>query len=94
MKNLSLLFCFILISTGAISQKSLVENVPFTNIGPTVMSGRIVDVDVNPENPNEFYAAYASGGLWYTNNNGTSFSPVMDNAETINVGDIAVDWKN
>jgi len=81
-------------SIVAISQNSLVKNIPFSNIGPTVMSGRIVDVDVNPVNPNEFYAAYASGGLWYTNNNGTSFTPVMDNAETINVGDIAIDWKN
>ncbi|MDY8135096.1 VPS10 domain-containing protein [Aquimarina sp. 2201CG5-10] len=73
---------------------SLVKNVPFTNIGPSIMSGRIVDIDVNPNNTNEFYAGYASGGLWYTNNNGTTFNPVMDAAETINVGDIAVDWKN
>ena len=94
MKNIALIFCFLFISIGANSQKSLVKNVPFTNIGPTIMSGRIVDVDVNPINPNEFYAAYASGGLWYTNNNGTSFTPVMDNAETINVGDIAIDWQN
>ena len=58
------------------------------------MSGRIVDVDVNPNNPVEFYAAYASGGLWYTNNNGTSFTSVADNAPTQNMGDIAVDWNN
>ena len=56
------------------------------------MSGRVVDFDVNPDNPNEFYVAYASGGLWYTNNNGTSFIPVADNAPTQNMGDIAVDW--
>lgn len=73
---------------------SLVRNIPLKNIGPTVMSGRVVDVDVNPENPTEFYVGYASGGLWYTNNNGTSFTPVLDTSETQNVGDIAVDWKN
>ncbi len=72
---------------------SLVKNIPFKNIGPTVMSGRVVDVEVNPEDPTEFYVGYASGGLWYTNNNGTSFSPVLDNSPTQNVGDIAVDWK-
>ncbi len=77
-----------------LEESSLVKNVPFTNIGPTVMSGRVVDVDVNPENSTEFYVGYASGGLWYTQNNGTSFIPVLDSAETINVGDIAVDWKN
>lgn len=73
---------------------SLVKHVPFKNIGPTVMSGRVVDVDVNPEKTTEFYVAYASGGLWYTVNNGTTFEPVLDTAETINVGDITVDWKN
>ncbi len=73
---------------------SLVKNVPFKNIGPSVMSGRVVDVDVNPNNTTEFYVGYASGGLWYTANNGTTFEPVLDTAETINVGDIAVDWKN
>jgi len=73
---------------------SIVQNVPFENIGPTVMSGRVVDLDVNPEQPSEFYVGYASGGLWYTNNNGTTFEPVLDNSDTQNVGDIAVDWKN
>jgi len=71
---------------------SLVKNIPFSCIGPTIMSGRVVDIDVNPDDPTEFYVAYASGGLWYTNNNGTTFSPVMDNSATQNIGDIAIDW--
>ena len=78
----------------ALTKSSIVKNIEFTNIGPTVMSGRVVDIDVNPNNTNEFYVGYASGGLWYTNNNGTSFTPVMDNSPTQNVGDIAIDWKN
>ncbi|AEE19495.1 WD40/YVTN/BNR-like repeat-containing protein [Dokdonia sp. 4H-3-7-5] len=73
---------------------SIVKNIPFENIGPSVMSGRIVDIAVNPEMPSEFYAGYASGGLWYTNNNGTTFTPVMDNAPTQNVGEVTVDWKS
>ncbi|QNM85106.1 glycosyl hydrolase [Polaribacter pectinis] len=75
-------------------ESSLVKNVAFTNIGPTVMSGRVADVAVNPENPTEFYVGYASGGLWYTNNNGTTFTPVLDNSPTQNIGDIAVDWSS
>ena len=84
----------------ALSQKeqlaktSIVKNIPFKNIGPTVMSGRVVDVDVNPNNSTEFYVGYASGGVWYTMNNGTSFEPILDASNTQNVGDIAVDWKN
>ncbi len=74
------------------AQTNLFEEVTFKNIGPTIMSGRVVDIAVNPNNPNEFYVAYASGGLWYTSNNGMSFSPVMDEAETINCGSVFVDW--
>lgn len=72
---------------------SIIKNVSFSNIGPTIMSGRVADIDVNPNDPTEFYVGYASGGLWYTKNNGTSFKPVLDNSPTQNIGDIAVDWK-
>ncbi|WP_400075487.1 VPS10 domain-containing protein [Winogradskyella sp. R77965] len=74
------------------TQSSLVKNVPFENIGPTIMSGRVVDVDVNPEMPSEFYVGYASGGVWHTTNNGTTFTPILDSSDTQNVGDIAVHW--
>ena len=60
--KLSLILSFL--SFGLMAQNSLVQNVPFENIGPSIMSGRVVDLDVNPEKPSEFYVAYASGGLW------------------------------
>ena len=72
---------------------SLVKNLPFKNIGPTIMSGRITAIEVNPNNTIEFYIGYASGGVWYTNNNGTSFNPILDSSHTQNVGSLAVDWK-
>lgn len=71
---------------------SWVAELPLTSIGPSVMSGRVTDLDVNPNATHEFYVAYASGGLWYTNNNGISFVAVMDNSPTQNIGDIAVHW--
>lgn len=77
----------------AMVENSLVQNIAFENIGPTVMSGRVTDLAVNPEDPTEFYVGYASGGLWHTVNNGTSFTPILDSSNTQNVGDIAVDWK-
>ncbi|MEM7185045.1 MAG: glycosyl hydrolase [Bacteroidota bacterium] len=73
---------------------SIVKNLPFKNIGPTVMSGRVVDFAVNPQNPTEFYVGYASGGVWHTANNGTTFTPVLDSSPTQNVGSLAVDWKS
>lgn len=75
-------------------KNSLVKNIVFENIGPTVMSGRVTDIDVNPNDPTEFYVSYASGGVWHTVNNGVTFLPILDSSNTQNVGDIAVDWKN
>jgi photosystem II stability/assembly factor-like uncharacterized protein len=92
MKQITLLFLLIIQST--IAQNTLFNQVEAKNIGPTIMSGRVVDLAVNPKNPTEFYVAYATGGLWYTNNNGTSFSPVMDASETVNCGSVTVDWNS
>ena len=77
-----------------IEKNSLVKNVPFKNVGPTVMSGRVVDLAVDPNDPSHFYVAYASGSLWETKNNGTSFEPLFDNQIVMTIGDIAVDWNN
>src|SRR5215204_385487 len=73
--------------------KSVLDSVKFRNIGPSIMSGRVVDVDANPVDPTEFYVAYASGGLWHTTNNGQSFTSIFDSTDVITIGDIAVNWK-
>ena len=75
-------------------QNSRVKNVNFKNIGPTIMSGRVVALEVNPDDPTEFYVAYASGGVWHTINNGTSFNSISEEWPTQNIGEITMDWKN
>jgi hypothetical protein len=77
----------------ALLKKSLANSTGFRNVGPSVMSGRVVDVDANPDDPTEFYVAYASGGLWDTTNNGQSFTSVFDSEDVISLGDVAVNWK-
>jgi len=72
--------------------KSLLKDIAFRNIGPSIMGGRVVDVDVNPARPSEFYVAYATGGLWHTVNNGQSLEPIFDTEAVIGIGDIAVNW--
>jgi photosystem II stability/assembly factor-like uncharacterized protein len=76
-----------------LDHKSMVKEIRFRNIGPTIMSGRVVDLDVNPDDPTEFYLAYASGGLWHTVNNGQSFVSIFDSEDILTLGDIAVNWK-
>jgi len=68
-------------------------HVEAVNIGPTVMSGRVVDIDANPADPTHFLVAYATGGLWYTANNGQSFTPLFDEQSVLVLGDIAADWE-
>ena len=75
-----------------LEKKSLLNEIPFRNIGPVTMSGRVVDIEANPEDPTEFYVAYASGGLWYTKNNGLSFTPIFDSEDIHTIRDIAVNW--
>lgn len=77
----------------ALAERSVVNAIEFRNVGPAIMSGRVADLDVWAEDPSHFYVAYASGGLWKTENNGTSFEPLFDNEMVMTIGDIAVDWQ-
>ena len=81
-------------SRAALETNSIIKHLPYKAIGPTIQSGRVTDIDVNPADPSIFFVAYASGGLWKTENNGTSFTPLFDNEMVMTIGDIAVDWKN
>ncbi len=73
---------------------SMFSGMEFESVGPSVFGGRIVDLEVHPKDPSIFFAAYASGGLWKTENNGTSFNPIFDNEAVMTIGDIAVDWES
>lgn len=77
-----------------LAEKSLLKNIPFASKGPSVFGGRVVDIAVNPADPSHFYTAYASGGLWYTESNGTQFTPLFDEQNTLNIGAVAADWDN
>ncbi len=55
-------------------------------IGPEVMSGRVTDLAIPNGQPFTFYAATASGGLWKTTNEGTTWDPIFDDAPSASVG--------
>ncbi len=83
---------------GFEQRKKITENTPFSNLdatsmGPSVFSCRVTDVEADPSDPTRFYVAYASGGLWFTKSNGTTFEPVFDHEACMTIGDIAVDWQ-
>ncbi len=79
---------------AALRKQSMLANLPARNIGPTQQGGRIVDLDADPRSGKTLYAAYASGGVWKTTNNGMSFAPIFDEQGTMGIGDIAVSPAN
>ncbi|MYK89391.1 MAG: hypothetical protein F4018_14235 [Acidobacteria bacterium] len=60
------------------------------NIGPAVMSGRIVDLAVAESDPIKFYVASSTGGVYKTADNGITLVPVFENEGTHSVGAIAL----
>ena len=63
---------------ASLASASWTSGLDLRSVGPTVMSGRVVDLAVNPDNPAEFVVAYATGGIWHTTDQGTSFEPLFD----------------
>jgi photosystem II stability/assembly factor-like uncharacterized protein len=61
------------------------------SLGPSVTSGRIAALAVNPKNRAHFYAAVASGGVWKTTNSGTTWTPIFDGEGSYSIGAITLD---
>ncbi len=75
-------------------QSSRFKHLEANCIGPSVFSGRVSEIAVNDDMPSHFFVAYASGGLWYTKNNGTTFTPMFDDQPSMTIGAIAVNWQD
>ena len=63
---------------SSIDGKSLFGDIKARHIGPALMSGRINDMEVHPTNSRIIYAGTAGGGVWKSNDAGTSFNPIFD----------------
>jgi photosystem II stability/assembly factor-like uncharacterized protein len=68
----------------------ILKHFTWRSIGPANMGGRIDDIAVVESSPSTFYVGFATGGLWKTTNNGTTFTPVFDEQPVTSIGDIAV----
>ena len=76
----------------AMQQVSKLKDLKWQFIGPTNVSGRLTDVAVvAPKGKNyTIYVATASGGVWKTENEGTTWAPIFENYVSAAVGDIAL----
>lgn len=76
----------------AMVQASKFKDLKWQYLGPTNISGRVTDVAVvAPKGKNyTIYVAAASGGVWKTENEGTTWVPVFEHEVSAAVGDIAL----
>jgi photosystem II stability/assembly factor-like uncharacterized protein len=70
------------------------EGLELRSLGPALMSGRIGDFAVDPERLERFFVAVASGGVWLTENGGTTWTPVFDGEGAYSIGCVALDPRN
>lgn len=72
----------------------LLEPIQFRSVGPAVFGGRITDLEVHPTNFKIMFACAATGGIYKTINNGTTWKPVFDNYGAVSMGDMAISPSN
>ena len=64
----------------AMEKSSPLSAIQFRSIGPEVQGGRVVDLAAPAADPDSLVVAFASGGLWRTDNRGGSWAPLFDSA--------------
>lgn len=82
-----------------LQQQILLQQSPYKSLqwrltGPDNRSGRCTDVYGIPGNPNVYYAAFATGGLWKTEDGGENWKPLFDQEATQSIGNMAVSLSN
>ncbi len=88
------------------SSAPLIPTPAWTSIGPAPIpegqtnlidatrnpvSGRVLTIAVHPTDPNKVYVGTAQGGLYRTLDGGDTWTPLMDNADTLAVGSVTID---
>ena len=81
-------------NTKTTSKEVSLDAFKFRNVGPAFLSGRISDIVTHPDNENVWYVAVGSGGVWKTENAGTTWNPIFDDQSTYSTGCISLDPSN
>ncbi|MFT4771581.1 MAG: photosystem II stability/assembly factor-like uncharacterized protein, partial [Cryomorphaceae bacterium] len=70
------------------------EGLKMRSVGPAFMAGRIADIAIHPDDESTWYVAVGSGGVWKTENAGTTWSTIFDDQSVFSTGCITIDPNN
>ena len=70
--------------------KELFGDITARQIGPALMSGRIIDMETHPTNAQVIYTGTAGGGVWKSQDGGASYTPIFDD-HIQSIGQVAID---
>ena len=101
----TMLFMFLSISFFAVAaeeddkpspglNESSLKGLEWRGVGPAMTAGRIADIAVNQKDRNQWYVGVGSGGVWKTNNRGTTWETVFDSEASYSIGCVTIDPNN
>jgi len=73
-----------------LARESWFRNFVWQNLGPYFMGGRICEIKGYASDPRRILVAAASGGLWLTENSGTTWTPLFDHQSWVGFGSVAI----
>ena len=99
MKKIALIILSVFLGYFLVAQNLPLNEETFSglklrNVGPAFTSGRIADIAIHPDNENIWYVAVGSGGVWKTENSGTTWTPIFDDQSVYSTGCIVLDPSN
>ena len=92
--SITTLMCLCLLATAQQLDMSLLKDMKPRSIGPAGASGRVTALDVVLKNPDHIYLGAAAGGLWKSENGGSTWKVIFDDGKSASIGAIAIDQNN
>jgi photosystem II stability/assembly factor-like uncharacterized protein len=74
----------------SVFRADMVRELAWRNLGPVNPMGRVTVLAVADSKQSTWFAGTGGGGVWKTENAGTTWKSVFDHAGTVSIGDIAI----